>query len=78
MKDKIRKFERQSGLDLYSLGRGRDIWVVKLEQFTALVVAECVQELSAQLQCDPYTGELANTEVNQVLLESIKNIQEDL
>lgn len=76
MKDKIREFERRSGLDVYSLGRSRDEWVLKLEQFSSSIVEECVRELSAQLQCDPYTGELYNTEVNQVLLESIKNIKE--
>lgn len=76
MKDKIREFERRSGLDVYSLGRGRDEWVLKLEQFSSSIVEECVRELSAQLQCDPYTGELTNSEFNEAVFRAIKDIKE--
>jgi hypothetical protein len=37
----IRKFERESGIELYGLGRDRAKWQDKLEKFTEMIVREC-------------------------------------
>lgn len=38
----IKQFERQSGLDVYSLGLDKAKWEARLEAYTLLVVQECV------------------------------------
>jgi hypothetical protein len=45
----IRKFERESGIELYGLGRDRAKWQDKLEKFTELIVNHC---LSNMQNCD--------------------------
>ena len=45
MNEKIRLFERQSGIDVYGLGKDRDKWEHKLEQFAELIVQECTNVL---------------------------------
>jgi hypothetical protein len=37
----IRKFERESGIELYGLGLDRAKWQDKLEKFAELIVREC-------------------------------------
>jgi selenocysteine lyase/cysteine desulfurase len=41
LNEKIREFEKQSGLDIYGLGARRDKWEATLEKFTELIVNEC-------------------------------------
>lgn len=43
MKELIRKFEKESGLEIYGLGARRDKWEHTMEKFTELVVKECVR-----------------------------------
>ena len=40
-KDLIRRFERQSGLDVYGLGAKRVPWEAAMEKFAELIVLEC-------------------------------------
>jgi hypothetical protein len=42
MKELIRKFEKESGLEIYGLGARREKWEHCMEKFTELVVRECV------------------------------------
>ena len=41
MKDLIRKFEKESGLEIYGLGARRDKWEAALEKYAELIVEEC-------------------------------------
>lgn len=41
----IRQFEKQSGIDIYGLGRDRAKWVAALEKYTQLVVEECIDKI---------------------------------
>lgn len=41
MNNKLREFERASGLEIYGLGAKRIPWEHTLERFTELIVREC-------------------------------------
>jgi len=43
MKEKIRQFARESGLDIYGLGKDRAKWEDTMTKFTELIVEECVE-----------------------------------
>ena len=43
MKELIRKFERESGLEIYGLGARRDKWEHCMEKFAELIIKECAQ-----------------------------------
>lgn len=43
MKELIRKFEKESGLEIYGLGARRDKWEAALEKYAELIVEECAQ-----------------------------------
>ena len=43
MNELIRKFERQSHLDVYSLGKDRTKWESVVNEFAELIVRECVE-----------------------------------
>ena len=45
MNELIRKFERESGIELYGLGLDRAKWQDKLEKFAELIVDECCLKL---------------------------------
>ena len=42
MKEKIRQFARESGLDIYGLGKARAKWEDTMTKFAELMVRECV------------------------------------
>jgi hypothetical protein len=41
MNERIKKFERQSGIELYGLGLDRVKWEYALTKYTELIVREC-------------------------------------
>jgi hypothetical protein len=41
----IRTLERQSGIDVYGLGKDRAKWESSLEKFAKLTVEDCIQVL---------------------------------
>lgn len=43
MKELVRQFEKESGLEIYGLGAKRDKWEHTMEKFAELVVKECVR-----------------------------------
>ena len=43
MKELVRQFEKESGLEIYGLGAKRDKWEHTMEKFAELVVKECVK-----------------------------------
>ena len=45
-------------------------------KFAELIVKECITELEASIQCDPYNGETYDNEVNDVLTSQIDNLKE--
>ena len=45
MKERIRDLEKQSGIDVYSLGLDRAKWESKLEKFAQLMVKECANKI---------------------------------
>ena len=46
MNARIRKFERESGLEIYGLGARRDKWEHCVEKFAKLIVQECISVVS--------------------------------
>ncbi len=59
MNELIRKFERESGIELYGLGLDRAKWQDKLEKFTELIVRECVQ-------CSEWVGKVNQNPVEPI------------
>ncbi len=49
MNERIREFEKLSGLDVYGLGRNRLKWQHCVEKFSELIVAECAGFLRDEL-----------------------------
>jgi hypothetical protein len=45
MNKHIKQFERQSGLDVYSLGLDKAKWESRLEAYTQLIVRECASKV---------------------------------
>jgi hypothetical protein len=45
MNEKFRQFERQSHLDVYSLGLDRAAWESKLDAYTKLIIQDCIDQL---------------------------------
>lgn len=43
MHDKLRKFERDSGIEIFGLGAKRHIWEAALEKYAELIVRECAR-----------------------------------
>ena len=41
MNKRIREFERQSGIEIYGLGKDRAKWEASLAKFAELIVREC-------------------------------------
>jgi hypothetical protein len=44
MKEKIRQFARESGLDIYGLGKDRTKWEDTMTKFAELIVRECIKQ----------------------------------
>jgi hypothetical protein len=42
MNERIREFERSSGLEIYGLGKDRVKWEAAMEKFAELIVRECI------------------------------------
>lgn len=45
MNDKIRQFERESGLEIYGLGARRDKWEAVITKFAELVEQDVIERL---------------------------------
>jgi len=43
MNERIRELERESGIELYGLGKDRAKWESKLEKFAELIIRECAE-----------------------------------
>jgi hypothetical protein len=43
MHDKLRKFERDSGIEIFGLGAKRHLWEAALEKYAELIVQECAR-----------------------------------
>jgi hypothetical protein len=41
MNQRLREFERASGLDIFGLGARREMWVAALEKYAELVAKDC-------------------------------------
>ena len=49
MNERLRQFERESGLEIYGLGARREKWEVALEKYAELVVQECTTVIEKNL-----------------------------
>lgn len=45
MNEQLRKFERDSGLEIFGLGARRDIWEAAMEKYAELIVKECASQI---------------------------------
>jgi hypothetical protein len=43
MNKQLRKFEKESGIEIYGLGARRDKWEAALEKYAELIVHECAK-----------------------------------
>jgi len=43
MHDKLREFEKASGLEIYGLGARREKWEAAMTKFAELIVRECIR-----------------------------------
>lgn len=48
MNEQIKKLSKQSGIDVYGLGKDREKWENSLEKFANLIVQECVSIVDNQ------------------------------
>lgn len=53
-----------------------ELWDDRIEKFAELIVRECINELEAHKKCDPYTGELIDSDWNDITQFQIINIKE--
>lgn len=60
MNKQIRNFEKQSGIDIYGLGKERAKWEVCLEMFTKLIIMECVNIINKECESHPSKGIISN------------------
>ena len=44
MNELIREFEKQSGIEIYGLGKDRAKWESCIEKFAELIVRECISQ----------------------------------
>ena len=66
MNTRIKDFERESGLEIYGLGKDRVKWEYTVEKFAQLIVKECILTIQLGISRDGH-----NTEK---YLRSIKHI----
>ena len=58
MNDKLREFEKESGLEIYGLGKDRGKWKAAVEKFAELIVGECA-DIAQQHNKSPVAAPLA-------------------
>jgi len=44
MNKRLRQFEKESGIELYALGKDREKWEDTLSKFAELIVQECTEQ----------------------------------
>lgn len=76
MNNELRKHYKLSGLDVYGLGLDKAKWEAVVEDFFYGIIEECCQQILISRQCDPYTGEVYNSEYNQCILDQVKVLKE--
>ena len=54
MNDRIRDIERQSGIELYGLGKDRSKWQQRLEKFSELLIKETMKVVANNLPSNTY------------------------
>ena len=62
MNERIRQFERESGLEIYGLGTRRDKWEHCMEKFAELIVKEMLQTCEDH---PVWTGRMIGEEIKQ-------------
>lgn len=59
----LRKYERESGLDIYGLGRDREKWEAAMTRFAEIIILECadvVSKMADSNDSDDYFWTLQN------------------
>lgn len=54
MNERLREFERASGLEIYGLGAKRVPWEAAMERFAELIVRECAEYAEHELDMAGY------------------------
>ena len=65
MNERLREFERASGLDIFGLGAKRVKWEAALEKFAELMVAECQQVSLKNSHRDDDMGAIIARQIKQ-------------
>ena len=72
MNKRIQEIVKQSITDT----SGKWLSVDNAEKLAEMIVQECINELEAHKKCDPYTGELIDSDWNDITQFQIINIKE--
>ena len=71
MNNKIRKYERESGLEIFGLGAKRHIWEAALEKYAKLIIEDCIKINKQELSFTAF--ELLMNKYNDLLLNENQN-----
>ena len=56
MNERLRQFEKDSGLEIYGLGARRDKWEACLEKYAELIIRDCDQYARSTWEHGPLLG----------------------
>ena len=71
MNNKIRKYERESGLEIFGLGAKRHIWEAALEKYAKLIIQDCIEINKQELSFNAF--ELLMNKYNDLILDENQN-----
>jgi len=75
MNQRIKQFERDSGLEIYGLGQDRVKWKSVVEKFAQLIVAECIAELES-VKVNEYRTDVYDIGYDDGLTQAVETIKE--
>ena len=75
MNQRIKQFERDSGLEIYGLGQDRVKWKSVVEKFAQLIVAECIAELES-VKVNEYRTDVYDICYDDGLTQAVETIKE--
>ena len=71
MNNKIRKYERESGLEIFGLGAKRHIWEAALEKYAKLIIQDCIEINKQELSFAAF--EILMNKYNDLILDENQN-----
>lgn len=73
----FRQFERESGIDVYGLGKDRAKWEAALEKFGEMITIECLQKIDGLIVPETFEQDIGPYEKwNQALGHAALEIEQ--